>query len=269
MTNIAGRLARRSVRGASAVGLSLVVMLTASATAMADGDYAKSQLKAMSDYLAAQDALAFEYDAVLEVVTRDDQKLGLASSGSVALKRPDMIRATRTGGFANVEINFDGKTLTLLGRNLNVYAQQEIPGTLDHLIDELRAKHNRPLPAADLLVSDPYDALMTDVVDIKDIGSGVIGGVECDHFAFRAKEVDWQIWIAQGEHPYPCKYVITSKLLSGGPQYSVQVRDWKAGDEVAVTDFTFKNATDAKKVDLNDLEGTDDLPAHFATGDAK
>lgn len=269
MTNTARILARHSVRGASAVGLSLMIMLGTSAAAMADEAYAKSQLKAMSDYLTAQDALSFEYDAILEIVTQDDQKLALASSGSVTLKRPDMIRATRSGGFADVEMNFDGKTLTMLGKNLNVYAQQGVPGTVDHLIDELRNKHNRPLPAADLLMSDPYEALMTDVVDIKDIGSGVIGGVECDHLAFRAKDVDWQIWIAHGERPYPCKYVITSKLLSGGPQYSIQVRDWKASGEVAATDFTFKNTSDAKKVDLNDLEGTDDLPAHFATGEAK
>lgn len=269
MTNTARRLVRRSVRGASAVGLSLMVVLGTSAAAMADEAYAKTQLKAMSDYLTAQGALSFDYDSVLEIVTREDQKIALTSSGSVMLKRPDMIRATRSGGFADVEINFDGKTLTMLGKNLNIYAQQEVPGTVDHLIDELRDKHNRPLPAADLLMANPYDALMVDVVDVKDIGSGVVGGVECDHFAFRAKEVDWQIWIAQGERPYPCRYTITSKLVSGGPQYTIQVRDWKAGGEVAATDFTFKNASDAKKVDLKDLGEGEDLPAHFATGEAK
>ena len=44
---------------------------------------------------------------------------------------------------------------------------------------------------------------MADVTDVKDLGSGVIGGVECDHLAFRAKDTDWQIWIAQGEEPIP------------------------------------------------------------------
>ena len=39
----------------------------------------------------------------------------------------------------------DGKTLTLLGKNLNIYAQQDVPGTIDNLVDELR-KHNRPSP---------------------------------------------------------------------------------------------------------------------------
>ncbi len=223
----------------------------------------------MSDYLNAQQAISFDYDAILEVVTKDGQVLQLASSGSASLHRPDKIRATRAGGFADVEMSFDGTTLTLLGKNLNSYAQIEVPGTVDNLIDELRFKYNRPLPAADLLLSDPYDELMADVVNVKDLGSGVIGGVECDYLAFRAKEVDWQIWIAQGDEPYPCRYVISSTSIEGGPQYSIQVSNWKSGDEVAATDYQFKNATNATQVDLKNLKGTGDLPDHFITGEAQ
>ena len=263
------KFVRNFIRDLSATALSLTLALGMSAGASADEADAKKLLKAMSDYLTAQKALSFEYDATLEVVTADEQKLALASSGKVTLERPDKIHATRSGGFADVEMNFDGKTLTMLGKNLNIYAQQEVPGTVDHLVDELRDKHNRPLPAADLLLSNPYDALMLDVVDVKDLGSGVIGGVECDYLAFRAKEVDWQIWIAQGERPYPCRYVITSKLISGGPQYTIQTRDWKTGDEAAATDFSFKNPTGAEKVDLENLEGTDELPEHFVIGEGK
>jgi len=263
-----GMLMKRSVCSVRAMATFMIVSLGTSMGASADEADAKRLLKGMSDYLAAQQAISFEYDAILEVITKDGQKLALASSGAAVLNRPDKIRATRSGGHADVEMSFDGKTLTVLGKNLNIYAQQEVPGTVDNLVDELR-KQNRPLPAADLLLSDPYKALMLDVVDVKDLGSGVIGGVECNYLAFRAKEVDWQIWIAQGERPYPCRYVISSTFMDGEPQYSIQIRDWKAGDEVAATDFTFKNPTDAKKVDLKNLKGTDALPAHFKLGEAQ
>ena len=43
-------------------------------------------------------------------------------------------------------LTFDGKTLTLLGKDDNLYAQAEVPGTVDHLIDELRDKYQRPRP---------------------------------------------------------------------------------------------------------------------------
>jgi len=230
------------------------------ATAGADEADAKRLLKAMSDYVATQESFSFNYDSMLDVVTTDGQVIGLASSGSLTFNRPDKLKSSRSGGFVDIESLFDGKTLTMLGKNKNIYLQIEVPGTVDHLIDELKDKYNMPLPAADLLLSNSYDVLMQGVMDVKDLGSGVIGGVECDSLAFRTAEVDWQIWIARGETPYPCRYVITSKQVTNAPQYSVQVSNWKAGNEVAPTDFSFKNTTGAEQVDLDQLKGMGDLP---------
>ena len=123
----------------------------------ADEADAKRLFKAMSDYLGAQNAISFDYDVSLELVSTQQQKIALASSGTLTLNRPDKIHLTRTGGFANIEMVFDGKTLTLLGKNTNLYTQLEAPGTIDQLVDVLRDKYHRPVPAADLLMSDPYD----------------------------------------------------------------------------------------------------------------
>jgi hypothetical protein len=245
------------------------VGMAAVSTARADATHAKNLLKAMSDYLAAQQALSFDYDTTLEIVTKQKQKLGLASSGTLTLNRPDKLHATRTGGFANVEYVFDGKTLTLLGKNANVYAQIDVPGTIDQLVDELRNKYHRPIPTADLLLSDVYNQLMPLVVDTKDLGSGVIGGVECDHLAFRTKEVDWQIWIAHGNRPYPCRYVITSTKVAGGPQYTIDVRAWKTGTEVASDRFSLQLPADARKLTPGDIGDLDELPSLFAVKRAK
>ena len=251
----------------SGVALSAAVVLGTCAPASADEADAKRLLGAMSSYMAAQKAFSFEYDTVLEVVTADDQKLALASSGSVSVNRPDKLRAARHGGFADVEMSFDGKTLTLFGKNLNADAQVEAPGSIDNLIDVLRDKYHRPLPAADLLLANAYDALMDGVVDVKDLGSGVVGGVECDYLAFRAEEVDWQIWIAQGDRPYPCRYVITSKGVQHGPQYSIQFRNWRTGNEVAATDYAFKEPAGATQIEFKEFQGkVGDLPESFSKG---
>src|ERR1700731_603496 len=202
----------------SAIALAVAAAGVASmSVARADEAQARSLLKAMSDYLAAQKTISFEYDSNLDIVSTQQQKIGLASSGTMTLERPDKLHATRTGGFANVEMVFDGKTLSLLGKNANVYAQVEAPGTIDHLVDELRDKYHRPVPAADLLMSDPYKELMAPVTEVKDLGSGVIRGVECDHLAFRTKEVDWQIWIALRARPDPSSDAITAKICRGSP----------------------------------------------------
>ena len=94
----------------------------------------------MSDYLGAQKAISFDYDTNLEIVSTQQEKIGLASSGTLTLNRPNKIHLTREGGFSNVEMVFDGKTLTLLGKNTNLYAQIEAPGTIDQLVDVLRGQ---------------------------------------------------------------------------------------------------------------------------------
>jgi hypothetical protein len=239
--------------------------LLASVGSKADENDAKKAVKAMADYMAQQTNFSFGYDATLEFVTKDHQKLMLTSSGTIDVSRPDKVRVTRDGGFSSVEMVFDGKTITLANKNANIYTQIDSPGSLDHLIDELRNKYHKPVPGADLLLTNAYDELMDGVTDVKDLGSGVIGGKECDHFAFRTAEVDWQIWIAHGNQPHPCRYVITSRQVDQAPQYSVQVRNWKTGGKAV--DFHYKG--NARRIEIGDLGDVDELPKQFVPGDAK
>lgn len=58
----------------------------------------------------------------------------------------------------------------MIDRAANVYAQSEVPGSLDHLIDELHDKFHRLAPGVDLLRSDIYWQLMPTVTDVKDLG---------------------------------------------------------------------------------------------------
>ena len=259
----------RVLSAVSALALVLTVWMARSPGVAADENDARRFLKAMTDYVGAQQAIAFDYDATLEVVTKEGQKLQLASSGMVSLARPDKIRTTRSGGFVDIETVFDGKTLTLFGKNKNVYTRVEAPGTLDSLLNEMQKKYDRPLPAADLFRTQAYDEMTADVTNVKDLGSGVIGGVECDYFAFRAKDVDWQIWVTQGAKPRPCRYVITSTEITGGPQYTVQLRNWKTGSDAAKMDFAFKPPAGARQINLDELKTTKDmgeLPSHFIVG---
>lgn len=246
--------------------LALAAGLGLSSASFADEADARKLFKAMSDYLAAQTAISFDYDSTLKIVTTDGQKLGLASSGMVELARPDKLRATRTGGFADVEVVFDGTTLSVLGKNLNAYAQVAAAGTVDQLIETLRDKYNRPLPAADLLVSNVDDTLSPLFTDVKDLGSGVIGGVECDHLAFRTADVDLQIWIAQGDAPHPCRYVVTTSKIAGSPDYTIDVTNWKTGSDAGGADFTFTPPAGAKKAEIGQLGDIDELPSNFKPG---
>ena len=43
---------------------------------------------------------------------------------------------------------FDGKTLTVLGKNINAYAQSEVSGNVDKLVDVLRDQYSLEFPGA-------------------------------------------------------------------------------------------------------------------------
>jgi hypothetical protein len=232
-------------------------------TVHADEADARRLLKAMSDYLAAQKAISFDFDSSLDLVSTQQQRITLAASGSLVLNRPDKLHVSRRGGFANTEMSFDGKTVTLLGKNSNMFAQVEAAGSIDQLVDVLRDKYHRPVPGADLLMSNPYKELMPEVTEVKDLGSGVIRGVECDHLAFRTNEVDWQIWIAQGPNPAPCRYSITSRKVTGAPEYRLDIWNWKTGAQVAPDTFRLAVPAGAQKLTPDKLQELSDIPGIF------
>jgi hypothetical protein len=246
----------------------MLLMMAIAPRASADAAQAKALFKAMSDYMGKQPKMSFDIDTSLEVVTTDEQKLSLTSSGSLTMVRPDKIRVIRHGGFANAEFYFNGKTLTLFRRDENQYATVDIPGSVEHLTAELRDKYHRPLPAADLLGPNVYAAMMPNVTDVKDLGTGIIRNIECDHIAFRTDEVDWQLWIAHGNRPYPVRVIFTSKKVAGSPQYQIDVSSFKTGDEVATPDFNFVPPPGAKLVQPSDLRSFDELPDFFKPQEA-
>lgn len=258
--------ANRSLGLALAACLGLA--MGAFAPALAEEDDARKILKAMSDYLADQKTISGTFDSGIEVITSDLQKIEFTSSGEFLLARPDKIRVTRTGGYADVEMVFDGKAATIYGKNLNAYAKLDVPGTVDQLIDRLRADYV-DMPGGDLLMSNVYEALMEDVVEAKHIGRGVINGVECEHLAFRNPDVDWQIWVETGEKPIPCKYVITSKAVTGAPEYVLTIREWKTDVPVKSDAFAFKKPSGAKVVDVKALGKIDEVPPGVAIGESK
>ena len=104
MTGIVRRRKSVSLLFITAASLALMVGVGSPTGARADEQEAKRLFKAMSDYLATEKIIGFSYDFNLEIVTKDKQKIALASSGTVTLERPDKARITRRGGFADIEI---------------------------------------------------------------------------------------------------------------------------------------------------------------------
>jgi len=233
------------------------------------GDDATQILKGMSDYLASQKTFSLAFDSDVEVVTPEVEKIQFASSGKMLLSRPDKLRVSRTGGYADVEIVFDGKTISALGKNINAFTQMEAVGSIDQLIGKLRDMNIVSAPGVDFLGTHVFEDLMDGVISGSHIGLGVIDGVECEHLAFRTRDVDWQIWIEVGSRPIPRKYVITSKAVGAAPQYTLRIKDWKTDAPAGVEAFAFTPPSGANKVALESLVNFDEVPQGIIAGAKK
>ena len=236
-----------------------VLALTPAMVLAQEGD-ANAVLKAMSDYVGSQQAIELTFDSDIEIITPQLEKIQFTNSGGALLRRPDKLHAHRVGGYADVEMFYDGKTTSVYGRHVNGYARFEAPGSVDDLIHALREGHGIALPGADLLLTNSYEVLAEDIQEAKHIGRGVIGGVECEHLAFRNFDTDWQLWVAVGAQPVPRKMVVTSKTMNSAPQYTLLVKEWKTGVTPAEDAFTFSPPAGAEKLSPEALIELDELP---------
>ena len=219
---------------------------------------AKAILKSMSDYVSSQKNITVAFDSDIEVMTTDLEKIQFTSSGQLQITRPDKLHVTRKGGYADFELYYDGKMLTVRDKDLNEAANTPAPASIDALVDDLRSKLGVEAPGADLILTTVGDALSKDVIEAKYVGQGIVDGVECDHLAFRNEEVDWQLWVETGSRPVPRKYVITSKTVTGAPQYTLRLGRWSD----AAVDSSAYTMSDAgvKMVGPGELNNIDEVP---------
>ena len=245
--NSAGAASRAAVIAALLLSSGLAVSQPQKAAPKIDAD-ADRILRSMTRYLGGLQAFTAAYDVDDEVVDTDGQKLQFSSSGTFEVQRPGRFHATRTGGFAAAEVFLDGRSVTVLGKNQNAYMQRGGVSTIDGAIDALR-QEGLDLAGADLLYTDSIEGLLTDVTRGIYVGPAVVDGIACDHLAFRAEKVDWQIWVQRGDKPLPLKYAITTKWITGAPQYEIRLHDWNVAPQVDARRFEFTPPAGAKKVE--------------------
>ncbi len=211
---------------------------------------ADALLRKMSADLAGMKNFRFDANHVIEVVTKQGEKLHDLAEATIKVQRPNKLRSERMGPLGGATLYYDGKTLTVFGKRDNLYASAPAPSTIDETIDFARDALAIDAPGADLLYSDPYKVLMEDAVSGRYMGMEPVGDRMCHHLAYRGNETDWQIWIEDGSRALPCRFVITSKKQPGAPEYTVSTSNWREEREFPPDTFAFTPPRDAMKIEF-------------------
>jgi len=211
---------------------------------------ADALLRKMSADLAGMKSFRFDAEHVMEVVTKQGEKIHSVAESTVWVQRPNKLRTDRMGPLGGATFYYDGKTVSIYGKRDNLYATAKAPDNLDATIDFARDQLSIDAPGADLLYSNPYAALMEDVVSGRYMGSEPVGNRMCHHLAYRGTETDWQLWIEDGPRALPCRFVINSKKVTGSPEYAVATSNWKVEPALPPETFAFTPPPGAGKIDF-------------------
>ena len=219
---------------AAIAGCSRSEPLTPEAAA-AKGD---ALLRQMSKTLAGSQTIGVTADEMREQLAPGGQKRQKTFTRSVVIRRPNAVMFVDKGAESDGVGWYDGAHLTLVSHRAKAWARGPMPATLDEALDFLSNEYAVQMPAADLLYSSPYDALIT-----KDTKGGwvdvqPIGGKPCDHLSYTQAVVDWEIWVAQDERKLPCQVQLTYKQVQGKPISRVTLRDWSLAPEITAKTFT-------------------------------
>lgn len=233
-----------------AVALSLTGSAAAGPPASEVDSEATRILKKMTDHVSGLEKFSLDTDNMLEDVLESGQKIQFDFTSTVTIRRPDRLRAEQTGDLFKQLIVYDGKDLTIHNPSDGYFASTPAPDNLDDLLHFARDVLDMVPPTGDMVFTNSYDLLTANITSGMVIGKSLVGGVRCDHIAFRTALVDWQVWISEGDEPLPYKYVLTTRDDLAQPQYIVLMSNWNTNPKVDDEMFEFTPPVGAQEIEF-------------------
>ena len=232
-------------------------MLSGAALGQPEGvdPQAERLFAASATYLSNQQQFSVDTRSTVEGVLTSGQKIQFDHTAMLSVQRPDKLLAERRGDLVDQLFYYDGKSLTLYNPDDKYYATLPAPGTLEKMLDFARESLDIVAPAGDLLYKNAFEILMQDVTSGFVVGRSAVGGVPCHHLAFRGPQVDWQIWLQEGDQPLPRKMVITSTDVLNHPQFTVVMNRWDLGPEFDPAIFTFTPTEGDEGIEFHAIGG--------------
>jgi hypothetical protein len=230
---------------------------------------AMEELRKMGEFLAKTPRFALEAEETFDEVEAGAPKVELTNVRRIAVERPNHVAADATGDTLNRATWYDGRAVTVLDKEHNVYATIEGAATIDATLDKLEDEYGVVLPLVDILYSDPYAVLMEGVTYGRYLGLHQAGGFPCHHLVFAQQTIEWQIWIDAGAEPLPRKLVITYVQEPGEPQYEATIRRWRLDPAFPEGLFTFEAPEGAQKIDVKATKRPEEGDKPRPDGDAK
>lgn len=210
-------------------------------------------LDRMGRYLNGVREMEVNATITMEHVLEDGQKIQNSATADLVAVRPNQLRLAVNGDRHQRLFLYDGKTFVLWAPTLRYYASAPAPESIILLADTLEERFNIELPLVDLFRWGTPQAPLSDIRVARDLGPAAVGGVTCQHYAFRQDGLDWEVWIQKGEHPLPRRLVLNTLDDDARPQYTATYT-WNLAPSYNNDSFTFVAPSDARAIAWTDAQ---------------
>ncbi len=207
-------------------------------------------LNQMCHYLKNKSQFSFRGESRSELLDDKGEKITIEKDITVFLKRPNKLKVMIKEDKPAKEFWYDGSTLTLFDLNKNLYAAQKAPATIDETLDFAMEKLGMTAPLADFLFNDLYEGFLRNVTSSAYIGLTTVGDYKCHHLKFSQEEINWQIWIEEGDNPVPRKILIKYKKVPQQPVYSAVFTKWDFDPGLTDEEFVFTSSDGSEKIEF-------------------
>jgi len=207
-------------------------------------------LKPAADRLSSAKAFTFKTHSIVAMASPTGQTINYSFNSEVAVQRPNKLVSKNRGDGPAFDLYYDGRTFSRVDEKLGLYAQINAPASLDELIPLVRDKTGIYFPSADMLYSDLCEKLPKDLTHAYWVGKSTVAGVGCDHLAFAAPGVEWQIWVGPKQAPLPRRLMAAQPSGAQQPRFMVTFSDWDLEPALSAERFEFKKPLGAKQTEF-------------------
>lgn len=210
-------------------------------------------MRSMSDTLARSKAFTFETNERLEVAGAGGDKRTVLLSRKVIVRRPNALFFELSAkGDAAIEVAayYNGKTLALTEKTDGAWAQTTVPGTLDHMLDDVAVRYGLPVPIGDVVYSSPYDAFIGSSTKGGFAGRETIEGVPCAKLDYADDTVHVKLWVAASGQALPRRVEILYKKAPTPIVTQINFSNWKLDATVTDAMFTFQPPSGSKPAEF-------------------
>jgi hypothetical protein len=213
-------------------------------------------LQDMSYYMGSQFEYTYKADMMFDDVLESKQKIQYNAEETVYLKKPDKFYTGYVSDLGGYKLWYDAGQATLLEVPLNDFSLATLPPSVDQALNKLKEEYQFTPALSEFLFIDTYKVMTANVISGAYFGKSKVMGANCHHLVFVEKDIDWQIWIEDGNEPIPRKVVITYKTMPNSPQYIAMLSDWNFKNSFPDSLFSADLPKDAKHIDFMKLKSS-------------